>query len=272
MVFFTGAQDWCRKRKPVHPEKPAGLFDDKLISDRFNHCITPSIVQTGYTQIESAIVLRNEIPVNGHWTNDPNDYTYNVYGNVLLKHAFSNNIEYHISVTDFIVKGGDTIRDLGSDNFNTCFSFGTKYCIYCSNTRSTIITIFGQLTFPKPRYTFSTFLTPEVRLLYSHMIGKHLGLTYNTGLAYNPFIEKMIWLYAINPKLLIGKRLEMFSEFYKNFTKTGPLRTPLKRGLFGIGFYLLENLYFYSSIEAGWYHEESLNSERFDLGLTYRFL
>lgn len=272
LVFIADAQDWCKRKKSAHLEKPAGSFDDKLISDRFNHTITPTIVRTGYTQIESAAVLRNEIPVNGHWVHDPNDYTYNVYGNMMLKHSFSNKTEYHISFTDVIVKGDDTIRDLSRDNLNTSVSFGTKYCIYRSKSKSTRISLFGQLTFPKPRYTFSTFLTPEIRLLYSHLIGKHLNLTCNAGMAYSPDIENMIWLYAINPKLLIGKRFEVFSEFYKNSTKTGPSRTPLKRGLFGIGFYFIENLYFYSSIEAGWYHEESLNSERFDLGMAYRFL
>lgn len=269
LVFTVNAQDWCKKRKPAHLEKPAGSFDDKLISDRFNHTITPTIVKSGYTQIESATVLRNEIPVNGQWVNDPNDYTYNVYGNMMLRHSFSNKTEYHISFTDVIVKGDDTIRDLNKDNPNTSVSFGTKYCIYRS--KSTRISLFGELTFPKPRYTLSTFLTPEIRLLYYYMIGKHFILVCNAGMAYSPVIERMIWLYAINPKLLIGKRLEVFSEFYKNFTKTGPSRIPLKRGLFGVGFYFIENLYFYSSIEAGWYHEDSLNSERFDLGLAYRF-
>ena len=266
------AQNWCKKRKPAHFEEPAGTFEDKLVSDRFNHTITPLIVKFKYTQVEFSTVLRNEIVENGEWANDPNDYTFNYYNNLLIKHSFNEKLEFHICYTDFLLKGDSSIRDLSRTSRNTAISFGTKYCIYQSPHNKIRLSLFGQLTIPKPRYTLNTFLTPEIRFLFLQPVGKHMNITYNLGGAFSPVTEHLFLLYGINPKIEITKRIEVFGEFFKSFTKTGAPRVPIKRGLFGFGFYILENLYFYSSFEAGWYHEESLNSERFDLGLAFRFL
>jgi hypothetical protein len=272
MTVAANAQEYCNKRKPAHFQKPYGAFNDKLLSDRFNHTITSQIVKYRYTQIEVVTIFRNEILENSRWVNDPTDFTYNIYNGLSVRHSFGDKFELQVSYTDFIAKGDIQVKEFSKSSLNTGISFGVKYCLYSTESKSSGLSLFGQITIPKPRYTFNTFLTPEIRLLFSHPFGRHITFTYNLGTAYSPVTEKIILLYAINPKLLIGKRLEVFTEFFKSFVKTGPARTPIKRGSFGLGFYFMENLYFYSSMEAGWYHEESLNTERFDIGITYRFL
>ncbi len=273
LLYPASAQDWCKKRKPARFEEPFDhSFKNKLQCDRINHTMTPILVKNGYTQIEFSTVLRNEILENGEWVNNPTDLAYNIYNNLLVKHAFSNRIELHFSYTDFLLKGDEAVKTFSKTNMNTAVSIGAKYGLYSSSSKKTRLSLFGQVTIPKPRYTLNTFLTPDVRLLLYHPFGKHLNFTYNLGAAYSPVTEHIFILYGIYPKIEITKRFEVFGEFFKSFAKTGPPRTPIKRGLFGLGIYIMENLYFYSSFEAGWYHEESLNSERYDIGMAYRFL
>jgi len=264
------AQEWCKDREPADLQRPPSTFDNKLISDRFNHTVHPDIVNFRSVQLEVVTLLRNELRENERWVNDPDYYPYNIYNSYAIRYSFRKDLEVNLSYTELILKGDTAVRNYSKSNANTGLSFGAKYAFYHPAHKSVRISIFGQLTIPKAEYIFKTYLSPEIRVLLSHAFMKHFDLTYNLGTSYSNKLGKMVLLYAINLKLHAGKRVDVFTEFYQNYTKTGPPRTPHKRGLIGLGFYFLENLYIYSSIEAGWYHEDSLNSERFDMGLSYR--
>ena len=116
----------------------------------------------------------------------------------------------------------------------------------------------------------ATFFSPELRVICSHPFSNHLIVTYNLGGTFIDNTQKPILIYSLNILRPIGNRFQLFTEFYRNYTKTGPSRNPSKRYLFGLGFYFYENLYCYSTIESGWAHEDTINDFRIDIGLTYR--
>ena len=102
------------------------------------------------------------------------------------------------------------------------------------------------------------------------MLTKKLYLTSNIGGVY---INRANYsfLYALELKWIASKRLEFFAEFYKNYLETRQLSIPNKRWLLGVGYYLRENFYCYSSYENGLDNEDLLNGGRFDIGFTYQF-
>ena len=97
-----------------------------------------------------------------------------------------------------------------------------------------------------------------------------LIFTFNLGGIYINTTQKAMIIYDFYLLRPIGDRFEIFTEFYKNYTKTGPIRNPSRRYLFGLGLYLRENLYCYSTFESGWASEDNINDFRIDLGLTFR--
>ena len=271
IIIPANAQEWCKKNKPARLDKRLHTWDNKLISDRFSHSVTPDVVKYGYTQIETAVIFRNEILVNDEWVKDPADYSLNVYNSLMLKHSFGQRTEYQVNYMDVMISGDDPVRRFARNDVNTPVSVGVKYNLYNSGYNPVKLSLYGQLTLPKPKFMLNSFMSPEIRLLFSHMLLRNISITGNIGAAYSNSLQNMTILYAVNPKLYIGEWFELFTEFYKSFTKTGPPRLPCKRGLLGFGFYFRDDIYFYSSFEAGWYNEDSLNSERFDCGLTCRF-
>ena len=271
LSLFLNAQEWCGELKPAKFDKPPSTFEDKLISDRFNHTITPLLVGNKHTQIETATLFRNEILIDENWKNSKTDFSYNIYNSIKLKHAYSNKLECHITYIDFIASGDKEVREYERDNVNMSLAFGIKYIPGFFKNKFYKMALYGQLTIPKPENILRTYMSPEIRFLIYRPLFKRFNVTYNMGTAYSNFHNAWTYLDGLLVKMNLGKRMEPFAEFYKNYTTSGPPRDPHKRLLLGIGYYLVEDFYFYTSCEAGWYHEESLNTERFDIGLTYRF-
>ncbi|MFH1052012.1 MAG: hypothetical protein V1779_13915 [bacterium] len=267
-AFSLNAQDWCN-HKPAKFDKPLS-FENKLISDRLNHTINPNILNYKETQIEIATMLKPEFFVDGRWRHIDTMSVYSIYNGYTIKHAFLKSFELQFSATDLIIKASEEIKNYSKESLNTNVSVGVKYIIYNSVKNNSCIGLFGQVTIPKFKNSLNTLFSPEVRVLVSRPFTKHTMLTGNLGGVYMNNEEKAEIVYALNIKRNIGKRFEMFAEFYKNCIKTGPARSPNKRWLLGFGYYFLSNLYAYSSIEGGWYHEDSLNDGQFDVGLTYR--
>ncbi|MBN1187447.1 MAG: hypothetical protein JXB49_34545 [Bacteroidales bacterium] len=271
ITLFLNAQEWCKGPKPAKLDKPPSLFDNKLVSDRFNHTITPILVISKYTQIETAILFRNEILIDENWKNSKTDFTYNIYNSLKLKHAISKKLEYQITYIDYLVRGDDEVRAYDRNNVNTSLAFGMKYIPGFFKNKFYKMAFYGQFTIPKPENVLRTYMSPEIRFLIYRPLFNRFNITYNLGIAYSNFQNGWTYLDGIIIKMNYRKRIEPFAEFYKNYTTSGPPRNPHKRILLGVGFYLIEDFYLYGSSEAGWFHEESLNTERFDLGLTYRF-
>jgi hypothetical protein len=269
-ALSLSAQDWCKNRSPAKLDRDPLTFENKLISDRFSHTINPDILNYRTTQIEIASVLSPEFYTNNSWTKSDTMSIYSIYNSYTIKHTFRKDLELQLSYTDLIIKADERIKEYGKKSLNTDISIGAKYFINYSRIKTSKLTLFAQVTIPKFQNTLNTLLSPEIRILYSHPFGKHLILTYNLGGVYIDDLQGLKLLYAINAKRPIGKRFEIFSEFYKSYTKTGPARSPSKRWLIGFGFYFLDNLYCYSSFEGGWYDEDSLNDGRIDFGLSYR--
>lgn len=264
------AQDWCKTNDPAQLENPPGIFEDKLVSDRFFHTVNPEITRYKTSQIDLAVLLRPEFFEDDEWTQNDEYSLYNVYSNLGIKHAFYMNLEFHVYLTDVIIKADQEIREYSRQNLNTSLSMGAKYNLNQLKSGRFDLALYGQLTIPKPEHILKTILSPELRFLLSHPMRKRFTFTCNLGTAYSNYNENMIFLYALNIKLNLGKRFELFTEFYKNYTKSGPPRSPNKTWVLGFGFYILENLYWYSSFEGGWETEGSLNDGRIDLGLSYR--
>ena len=268
-ALSVNAQDWC-KNKPAKLDKPPSTFQDKLINDRLNHTIHPDILRYRETQVEIATMLKPEAYGNDAWLDNDTTIIYSVYSAYALKHSFIKNLELQVSLTDVMLKASEEIRAYGKENLNTSISVGAKYHIYYSERNYFKLSIFGQLTIPKFKNTTSTFFSPELRILMGVPVTSHLMLTCNIGGVYINNSAKTELVYAFNLKRNIGRRMELFAEFYKECLKTGPARNPNKRWLMGTGYYFLENLYLYSSFEGGWEHKDSLNGGRIDIGLTCR--
>lgn len=268
-AFSLNAQDWCN-HEPAKLDKPSPSFENKLISDRFNHTINPNILYYNETQIEIATMLNSEFYGDGRWLNNDSMSVYSIYNGYTIKHAFRKNLELQLSVTDLIIKASEEIRDYSKESLNTGVSIGAKYFIYNSRKNNSMLGLFAQVTIPKFKNALYTVFSPEVRILVNKPVTKHTLFTGNLGGVYMNNEEKAEIVYALNLKRNIGKQFELFAELYKNCLKTGPARNPNKRWLFGFGFYFWSNLYAYSSFEGGWYHEESINDGRIDIGLTYR--
>lgn len=246
-------------------------FQNRLLSDRFQHTIKPGIIWYGHSQVELLTIFRPEIYDGTDWIQDNESSAYSIYENLKIRHSFFKHLEFHLSYTDLIIKADDKIRQAGRDNLNTGLSLGAKYQLPLSLSHFIQMGIFAELTVPKPENIVKTYLSPEIRLLLSHPFWRHLDISYNAGTAYSNYSRQMILLYAIQMKYNAGKRTIFFAEFYRNFTKTGPPRVANKRVVLGSGFYLLEDLFFYVSLETGWDHEDPLNDGRLDIGMTWRF-
>lgn len=270
-AFTLNAQDWCKRRRPAKFDSPPGTFDNKLISDRFNHTINPKTVDYTGTQIELATIFSPEYYQNGHWERvDSMMHVYNIYNSCMIKYGFRKDLELQLCYTNLILKARDEIKEYGKESQNTGLSVGIKYLIYQNRNKKTQYGIYGQLTIPKVNAISSTFFSPEIRILCSRPVGKHLNFTFNLGGIYIDNKQKASIIYEFNILRPIGDRFEIFTEFYKNYTKTGPARNPSKRYLFGLGFYCYENLYCYSTFESGWAHEDTINDFRIDLGVAFR--
>ena len=269
VAFSLNAQDWC-KNKPAKLDRLSSTFENKLISDRFNHTINPDILHYKDTQIEIATMLKPEIYGNHRWLDNDTMSVYSIYSGFTIKHAFLKNLELQLSITDLIMKASEEIRDYNKENLNTNVSVGVKYLIYSSRNNNSKLGLFGQVTIPKFKNTLNTLFSPELRILVGRSLTKHTMLTGNLGGVYINNSKKAEIVYALNLKRNVGKRVEIFTEFYRNCLKTGPARNPNRRWLIGLGYYFLDNLYCYSSFEGGWEHEDSLNDGRIDIGLTYR--
>lgn len=269
-ALSINAQDWCKNRNPAKLDRLPLSFENKLISDRFNHTVNPDIVNHKSTQIEMVTVLSPEFYQNSSWIHNNTMSVYSIYNSYTIKHSFRKDLELQLSFSDLIVKADEEIKEYSKRSLNTGISIGAKYFIFYSRNKTSKLSLFAQVTIPKFQNALNTLLSPEIRVLYSHPFGKRTIITCNLGGVYINDLERLEFLYAINVKRSIGNRFEIFSEFYKNYTKTGPARAPNKRWLIGFGFYFLDNLYCYSSFEGGWYNEDSLNDGRIDFGLTYR--
>lgn len=269
-ALSINAQEWC-ENKPAKFDQPPGTFDNKLISDRFFHTINPHTVNYKSSQIEIATIFSPELYQNGNWTRiDSMRQVYSIYNSYMIKYGVWKDLELQLSYTYLILKADDEIKEHGKESLNTGISIGVKYIFYHSRIKKVQYGLFGQVTIPKFQAATSTFLSPEIRILYSRPIGKHIFFTCNLGGIYINNKEKAIIIYDFNLLRPIGDRFEIFTEFYKTYTKTGPARNPSKRYLFGLGFYFHENLYCYSTFESGWAHEDTINDFRIDLGLTFR--
>jgi hypothetical protein len=269
-AFSLNAQDWC-KRKSAKFDTPPGTYYNKLISDRFFHTINPNTVNYSSTQIEVATIFSPEYFQNGQWERvDSIMHVYSIYNSYMIKYGLREDLELQLCYTDLILKASDEIMEHGKESPNTGVSVGIKYFIYQTRNKKTQYGLYGQITIPRFKTTTSTFFSPEIRILCSQPIGKHLNFTFNIGGIYINDIQKATILYDFNLLRPIGDRFEIFIEFYKNYTKTGPIRNPSRRYLFGLGLYLRENLYCYSTFESGWAGEDNINDFRIDLGLTFR--
>ena len=275
--FFLNAQEWCGELKPAKFDKPPSPYENKLVSDRFNHTITPFLVNKKCTQIEALNIVRNEILIDENWKYSDTDFNYNIYNSIKLKHSISRKLEYQITYIDCMISGDEEVRDYSRNNVNTSLAFGMKYIPGLFKNKFYKLALYGQLTIPKPENILRTYMSPELRFLIYRPLFNRFNITYNVGIAYSNFHNSWTYLDGILLKMNLGKRIEPFAEFFKNYTTSGPPRDPNKRFLLGIGFYPIESLYIYCSTEGGWYHEESLNTysnllpPRLDLGLTYRF-
>ena len=270
-AYSLNAQDWCKKNEPAKLDQPPATFDNKLISDRFFHTINPNTVDYKSSQIEVATILSPEYYQNGDWGRiDSMMHVYSIYNSYMLKHGFWKDLELQLCYTDLILKAGDELKEHGRESLNTGLSIGLKYFIYQSKNRKTHYGLYGQVTIPKLQATTSTFFSPEIRILCSQPIGKNLIFTFNLGGIYINNTQKAMIIYDFYLLRPIGDRFEIFTEFYKNYTKTGPARNGSKRYLFGLGLYIHKNLYCYSTFESGWAAEDTINDFRIDLGITFR--
>jgi hypothetical protein len=270
-TFSLSAQDWCKKNEPAKLDRPPGSFDNKLISDRFIHTINPNPVDYKSSQIEITTIFRPEYYQNGHWVQfDSVMHGYNTYNSYMLKHGFWKDLELQLCYTNLILNAGSDLREYSKESPNTGLSIGLKQLLYQSGNRKTHCGLYGQVTIPKLDAVTTTLFSPEIRILCSRQVAKHLKFTVNLGGAYIDKTQKAIIIYDFNLLRTIGDRFEIFTEFYKNYSKTGPARNASKRYLFGAGFYFYENLYCYSTFESGWANEDDINDFRIDLGITFR--
>ena len=270
-AFSICAQDWCKKNDPAKLSRSPSTFANKLVSDRFFHSINPNPVDFHNTQIEIATIFSPEHYQNGHWSSyDSRMQAYSVYNSYMLKHGFYKDLELHVCFTNLILSAENEIKEHGRESMNTGLSIGLNYSFYQSKNRKTHVGLYGQITIPKIKAEASTLFSPEIRLLYARSIGKRINFFLNLGGIYGTNMQKACLLYNLSLVRSIGERFEVFTEFYKNYTKTGPARNTSKRYLFGLGFYFHENIYCYSSIEGGWAKEDTINDFRTDLGISIR--
>jgi hypothetical protein len=261
------SQDWCN-RKPAKFEISPFDNNKKLICDRFFHTISTDIVKYRYFQFETAFFLRDEYfnrsKING--SNVPS--TFNLYSSYKLRYSISNKIEIHVSLNEQIIRSGSEITDYGGINPNSRFSIGTKFLIYKTDNKNSL-GLYCQLTFPKQQIDYS-IISPDIRILYSIGFARYLNLISNIGGVYIDKYNK-IFLYAFQLDLFVNKKVKLIAESYRNYINPGYITQVNNRLLAGVGFYIKENLYFYSTFENGFEVNELLHAGKMDLGLTYRF-
>jgi hypothetical protein len=268
ITFYVNSQDGCKSRKPAKLEKYPFNINNRLTSDRFYHTINSDITKQKHFQIESALFLRDEYyEIDGSNKNKQSS-TFNIYSSYKIKYAILNNVEIQCNLTDIIFLSGAEIKEFGGDNPYSRTSLGVKYKIFNSQNEKNILGLFSQIGLLKLQKSFS-FL-PEVRIMYSNKLTNYLFLTCNIG---DVFINmgKNTLIYGIEMKLLISRRIELFAEYFKNYTNMGYIINPNKRLLSGIGVFSHENTYFYCSYENGFDKSDLLKLGKIDIGLTHRF-
>ena len=173
-----------------------------------------------------------------------------------------------MSLNEQTIRSGSEITDYDGVNPNSRFSIGTKFLIYKTDNKNTL-GLYCQLTFPKQQIDYST-ISPDFRILYSIALTRYLNLISNIGGVYIDKYHK-IFLYAFELDWFVNKKIKLIAECYRNYINPGYIEHVNNRLLAGVGFYIKENLYFYSTIENGFDKNELLHAGKMDLGLTYRF-
>jgi hypothetical protein len=266
-LSFGLSQDWCN-RKPAKFENSPFDNNEKLNCDRFFHTINPDVVKCRHFQIESAFFLRDEYYDSPKINGSKVPSTFNLYSSYKLRYAISNIIEIHVSLNEQIINSGSEITDYAGVNPNSRFSIGTKFLIYKTENNNSL-GLYCQLTFPKQLIDYS-IISPDIRILYSIGFTKNLNLIGNLGGVYIDKYHK-IFLYAFELDWFINKKVKLIAECYRNYINPGYIERVNNRLLAGVGFYIKEKFYFYSTIENGFDHNELLRTGKMDLGLTYIF-
>jgi hypothetical protein len=263
-LYVNGQEDCNRKSKKF--EKSPYNSDNKLTTDRFYHTISPDITKCKDFQLETVLVLRDEF-----YTNDTlKSTTDNAYSSYKIRYALLEGFEISLSLNDIIIRSGEEIKEYGGQNPYSRVTFSTKYRIYESENRKNILGFSGLIALPKFQQVGKSKFSYEAKLLYSNKPIKYLKFTGNFGVASIDKENKM-FTYAIEMKSFISGRLELLSEYYRNYSNLGYTAYPQNRILLGIGYYVTEKAYIYSSFENGFNKDSSLNRGRIDVGLTCRF-
>jgi hypothetical protein len=262
--FSVLCQEWCKKRNPENFDEPTGILNDKLESDRFQHTIKPDLINIRQVQFEVLTTIRPELMINNEWVNNDYRSVYDIYSSFNVKYSFYPKLEFQLCFTDLMIRVQDSVRQYALLDPVSPISIGAKYAITDNSFSLIKFSLFNQLSIPNLNNSSSSFMLLESRLLAAYS-GKKIMVTGNLGFTSSNYLDKIIGIYSLELKYRF-RRIDLFSEFYRNYSKTGPPRNPNKRGLLGIGYYILQNLYIYSTFEVGWDHEESLNDGRHDIG------
>jgi hypothetical protein len=263
--FFANGQENC-DRKPKKLEHFPFNSDNKLITDRFYHTISPDIIKYKHIQLETALFLRNQFYENDNITST----TTNIYSSYKIRYAFPGKLEMYLSLNEIIIFSGEEIKVYGGVNPYSRISFGAKYLIYKSTNRKNNFGFTGQIALPKFQQAINSSFSYEARILYSIKPARSLCLTGNFGAAYIDKENKML-TYAFEMKFFITRKLELLSEFYRNYIDLSYAAYPQNRILLGNGYFLSEKTYIYLTYENGAGNNNSLNKGRIDVGLTCRF-
>jgi len=261
----VNGQKNCKPHNPLQLDKFS--LKKRLINDRFNHTISPNIIEAGQTEIETAIFFRHQ-----YYGAKPMGYnptsTLNAYSGIKARHRILRNLELQVGFTDLIVKTAKEIDGYGDPNLMSKFFAGTKYQFY-GQDNNIRMALTGQVMLPLHSIE-SQFLLFETRLAGSLMVTDQLLLAGNIGGAFGSK-KDFFPVYTAELTWTTKYGLEIMTEYYTNYMISNLLLKMNHRWLVGFGYYLHENTYVYVSFEEGTDSYDFLNKGRVDMGFTFRF-
>lgn len=109
-------------------------------------------------------------------------------------------------------------------------------------------------------------IAPSILLAMENDLSAHAGIGYNIGLEWDGFTNKPVWIYSATGGVDLGKKFDLFLEFF-GFAKQNELANNNIDG--GLGFYASDNVKLDAYVGAG-ITENSLTNF-FGVGVSFRF-
>jgi hypothetical protein len=174
---------------------------DPIRSDRPDQSETSFLVPKGYFQAELGFSITDTDP----------GYIY-AYPSALWKYGLTDNFELRL-ITQYI-----TIQNEPSADQNGFLPISAGFKARLSEQKGVLpkMSFIGQLRLPGvvSEDFETTYLAPELRLAFDHIISDVFNVGYNVGLFWDGEDAEPLVLYTLTTGISISKRLGIFGEVY----------------------------------------------------------